>query len=109
MRTVNLQQLQTGLSNYMDAEIISKAGSWDKLKLGFIKGRLVKQLPNMLNDLKQNFLFKDLFVNDMLDIEEVYSSAKSTIATTGNFKIGDIIFNETDIDRLYNYIINAII
>lgn len=106
--TVNIQQVQVGFSNYMDAEIIVKAASWDKLKFGFVKAIILKQIPNMFNEYRNNPLFKD-FVdsNGFINIDEFYSIAKSTIATTGQFVASGLIFNESDVDKLYNYIIKA--
>ena len=42
--------------------------------------------------------------NNNLDIDKFYSMAKEAIKKSGQFEFMDIIFNETDIDKLYAYI-----
>ena len=45
--------------------------------------------------------------NNNIKIDEVYNSAKLAISKSGQIIAYGIIFNENDIDKLYNYIVSA--
>jgi hypothetical protein len=45
-----------------------------------------------------------MFVGDLVDIDALYSNAKSAMQKSGMVEMFGIIFNESDIDKLYAYI-----
>ena len=51
-----------------------------------------------------------MFDNDgKLKIDEVYNNSKQAIQKSGQFEFMGIIFDETDIDKLYTHIKNTVI
>jgi hypothetical protein len=42
--------------------------------------------------------------NHNVNIDEVHTMAKAAIQKSGPFNLMGVIFNESDIDKLYNYI-----
>jgi hypothetical protein len=47
--------------------------------------------------------------NGNIELDKVYSQAKEAIQKSGQFEMYNIIFNETDIDKLYGYIKQTIV
>ena len=53
-------------------------------------------------------MFKDYFVDEnTINLDQIYNSAKTAIRKTGQIEYSGILFNETDIDKLYSYIKNT--
>lgn len=104
---VNFEQIQIGLSNYFDNEIIAKTTGKQKFLYAFLKGAFIGKVPKLFEKYKDNEMVKALDIidgNNMIDIDSVYKWAKDAVQQSGQFLFGGIIFNETDIDKLYNYI-----
>ena len=105
---ISIRQFQTGVVNYIEQEIASKAVGIRKFAVYFIVPSLYDKIPNLLNKLKDNDMFKDYFVDEnTINIDQIYNSAKTAIRKTGQIEYSGILFNETDIDKLYSYIKNA--
>lgn len=105
---VNVQQVQHGLLNYVENEIAKKATGLTKFGVYFIMPKLSTNAINLINSFKENPMFKDMFDNNgNIELDSVYNSAKEAIKKSGQFEMYGIIFNETDIDKLYNYIKNT--
>lgn len=105
---VSIRQFQTGIVNYIEQEIASKAVGIKKFMVYFVIPNLYDKIPELLNKLKDNDMFKDYFVDDnMINIDQLYNSAKIAIRKTGQIEYSGILFNETDIDKLYSYIKNT--
>lgn len=104
---VNLQQIRNGVTRYVEAEIGQKATGLTKFMVYFILPKLSKQLENLVLTAKDNPITKDLFdENGNVNLDEVYNTAKEAIKKSGQIEMYGIIFNETDIDKLYTYIKN---
>lgn len=100
---VNLEQIQTGVITFIDREIGSKAVGVKKFGVYFIMPTIKKNIGNYV--LKFKGYMPDLFdENNNVDLDAIYSMAKDAIKKTGQFEFMGIIFNETDIDKLYSYI-----
>ena len=100
---VNLEQVQTGVVNFVDREIGSKATGFKKFGVYFIMPSIKKTVADYL--LKLKGFMPDLFdENNNVDIDKFYNMAKEAIKKSGQFEYMGIIFNETDIDKLYSYI-----
>ena len=64
-----------------------------------------KKITQYINSFAQNEFTKDMFDdNNNVDIDIVYNMAKEAIKKSGQFTLFGIIFNESDIDKLYTYI-----
>ena len=104
---VTLEQLQVGINNYVDNEILAKTSGWNQFKYGFIKGALMDKIPKIINTYKDNPMVKTLDImsdNGMVNIDNVYKWAKDAIQRSGQIIVGGLIFSENDIDKLYNSI-----
>ena len=100
---VNLEQIQAGVMTFIDREIGSKTVGVKKFGIYFIMPTIKKTIGNYV--LKFKGYMPDLFdENNNVDLDAVYNMAKEAIKKSGQFEFMGIIFNETDIDKLYSYI-----
>lgn len=102
---VNTNQIQIGLTNFIDAEIGAKATGIQKFATYLMLPIINNKVANYVNSFKENEFTKDFFnTNGDVDLDALYNMAKQAIQKSGNFTVAGIIFNETDIDKLYSYI-----
>ena len=105
---VNTNQIQVGLSNFIDREIGSKAVGMQKFTVYFMLPIINNKVVNYINACKENEFTKDFFnSNGDVDLDALYGMSKQAIQKSGQFTIGGVILGETDLDRLYNYIKNT--
>lgn len=100
---VTVEQIQRGVRNYIDTEIGSKAIGFRKFGVYFMLPSIDKYIVQYLNKMKE-FMPEMFDENGMVDIDKIYNNAKSAIKKSGQFEFMGIIFNETDIDKLYSNI-----
>lgn len=104
--TVGLEQVQSGVINFVEKEIASKAVGIKKFGIYFIMPAIKKSTYNYLIKLKE--FMPDLFNDDgNIELDKFYNIAKDAIRRSGQFEYMGIIFNESDIDSLYSYIKQA--
>lgn len=102
---VTAEQIQRGLCNYIETEIAQKAVGFNKFATYFILPSIKTKTADMINKYKDNELLADYFdKNGNVNLDQVYASAKDSIKKSGQFELFGIIFNETDIDKLYSAI-----
>lgn len=102
---VNTQQVQIGITNFIENEIAKKAVGFNKFAVYFAMPIINKKLTSYIESFSSNPLTKDLFdENNNVDIDAVYNMAKSAVQKSGQFVYYGIMFNENDIDKLYTYI-----
>ena len=102
---VNTQQVQIGITNFIENEIAKKAVGFNKFAVYFAMPIINKKLTSYIESFSSNPLTKDLFdENNNVDIDAVYNMAKSAVQKSGQFVYFGIMFNENDIDKLYTYI-----
>lgn len=102
---VNAQQIQMGVDNFVEEEIAKKAVGANKFMVYFAMPIINKKIIEYINKYSTNNATKDFFdENNNVDIDTVYNMAKSAVKKSGQFMFYGIVFNETDIDKLYNYI-----
>ena len=102
---VNTQQVQIGVTNFIENEIAKKAVGFNKFAVYFAMPIINKKLTSYIESFSSNPLTKDLFdENNNVDIDAVYNMAKSAVQKSGQFVYFGIMFNENDIDKLYTYI-----
>lgn len=100
---VTIEQIQRGVKSYVDSEIGRKATGFRKFGIYFMLPSIDKYTTKYVEQLKE--LMPDKFdENGNVNIDEVYNCAKTAIKRSGSFELMGIIFNETDIDKLYTYI-----
>lgn len=102
---VNIEQIQLGINNYVDSEIISKGIPSQKFLYGVFKGSVISKIPKIVNKYKDKLIMLDIMNNDnMVDIDNLYKLSKESIKNSGQFTFMGLIFGESDIDKLYEYI-----
>lgn len=100
---VNLEQVQIGVTNFIDREIGAKATGFKKFGVYFLMPTIKKTIFDYL--LKIKGFMPDMFdENNNIDLDKFYNIAKDAIRKSGQFEFMGIIFNETDVDKLYSYI-----
>lgn len=102
---VNIEQIQMGTMNFIENEIAKKSNGATKFFVYFSMPIISKKINNYVNSFSTNELTKEMFdENQKIDLDVVYNMAKEAIRKSGQFVLYGIIFNETDIDKLYTYI-----
>lgn len=105
---VNIEQVQRGVVSYVEKEIGQKATGIKKFGVYFIMPSINRYVAEYINKFKG--IVPDMFDNDgKLKIDEVYNNSKQAIQKSGQFEFMGIIFDETDIDKLYTHIKNTVI
>lgn len=100
---VNLEQVQIGLITFIENEIASKATGFKKFSIYFLIPTIKNIVVEYFNKIKK--MMPDFFdENGNIYIDKVYNTAKDAIKKSGQFEFMGIIFNETDIDKLYSFI-----
>lgn len=100
---VNLEQVQIGVTNFVEREIAPKATGFKKFGVYFMLPAIQKTTVDYM--LKLKAFVPDLFdENGNVKLDEFYSHAKNAIQRSGQFEFMGLIFNETDIDKLYSSI-----
>lgn len=104
---INTEQLQHAVINYFNQEILIKTSGWKKFATDIVFNLYMVQLPSTISNLSVNPLIKATNVidtNQLIDVDTLYTHAKNAIQKSGQFELFGIIFNETDIDKLYSMI-----
>lgn len=103
---VSVQQIQNGVINYMEQEIARQSVGLSKFGVYFMMPSIRNMVGRKIVEFSKNEFFGHMFdPNGNVDITEVYNNAKEAIRKSGNITVGNMIFNESDIDKLYQYII----
>ena len=102
-----------GVAKYVDNEIISKINGWKKWVIGSGIGIAMSNSTNVFNQLKENQFVKMLNIidkNDKIDVDKIYQEmkkqAKKGAITFDVPMLGAITLNESDVDKMYEFIIN---
>lgn len=112
---IPISQVQRGVAQYVDAEIVAKMSGWQKWVFGAGAGVVASKMPGIVSELKQNKFTQMLgLVNDRdeIDVDTLYAQfleqARRTGAITVSIPmIGALTLNEDDVTRLYQYIVNG--
>lgn len=105
MTLKSIDQIILGVERYFENEIGSKATGLKKFASYFVFASYKNKLPQMINETTSQLGIPTQ--DGMIDIESVYQYAKEAYKHTGQFTVAGIIFNESDIDKLYNEVRNA--
>ena len=110
---VSLEQIQNGIADYIDTEIVAKMSGWQKWAVGTAAAVILQRVPEIVEQAQNNPLIKAMGVVDsdgMVDLDilhkELKAQAHTGPITTSIPMIGPIKFSEEDVDKLYTLIIN---
>lgn len=108
---VTYNRFISGLTEYIDNEILVKITGYQKWLFGTIVGVSLSKATNIFNMLKSNSFVKALELvdkDDNIDVDTLYSELKkqaSKGAVTFDVPmLGSLTLTEMDVDKLYNYI-----
>ena len=102
---VTIQQVERGVCNYIEEEIAKKSTGALKFGVYFMLPTIQKKMRTLIQQFQTNELTKDFFGdNGNLNLDMVYNNAKSAIQKSGQIEMYGVILNESDVDKLYNYI-----
>lgn len=115
MSKATFEQLQAGAAKYIDVEIVSKISGWQKWVLGAACALALNNSKDTFGKIKEHPFIAMLDVispEGEIDIERLHSAfrqqATQSGATTFNIPlVGGLTLNETDIDKLYQYVKEA--
>lgn len=103
MITISIDQLKTGVNKYFSEEILAKTSGFKQFMTGLFGGAYIQKIPALIQDNQQMLKSLSFLTDDnKINLEEIYTHAKSAVAKSGQFVVAGIIFNETDIDKLYS-------
>ncbi len=107
---MQLNQIQLGIINYLDNELVAKTSGLNKFVLGagsvYMSGRLEALIVPYL----ESDYAKTLGIIDdagEINIEELLTACKLSIRNMGSLDYMGFTFTELDIDLLYDYIVKA--
>jgi hypothetical protein len=109
---VTLQQVQTGLVKYADAELMPKIVGWQKWVFGAAISISLSKISNIFNALKDNAFIKMLDVideNNMIDIDTIHREfAKQAQHGAITFSVPilnmPLTLDLSDVDKIYHFI-----
>lgn len=105
---VSTQQIQIGVTNFIEKEIAAKAVGFQKFATYFMLPKINKAISEYILRIRENPMAKDFFSDSgSVDLDEVYNLSKQAIQKSGQFTVYGVILGETDIDKMYEYIKSA--
>lgn len=103
---VNTEQIQIGVTNFIEQEIAAKAVGFQKFATYFVLPKINKVIEQYMVQLKDNPIVSDMFnENGDINIDELYNMAKMAVRKSGQFAVYGVLLNENDIDKIYSYIV----
>lgn len=107
----NYNRVMSGVTKYIDNEIVSKLNDWRGWVLGGALGISLSKFDTVFEELKKNGFVKMLGVvqGDMIDVDTIYKELKKQ-ASKGSITftipmVGALTLSDKDVDVLYRYII----
>lgn len=107
---VTIEQINSGVIKYIDAELGAKAVGLTKFMVYFIAPSIPQIVTTKINQLKSVEVFKNLFdENGNVNLDNLRARAMDAIKHSGKVYIQglDYFVDETDIEKLYTYIKNS--
>lgn len=113
---VSQQQLQAGISRYIDQEFTSKIEGWKRWGIGIGSALILESLPTTLQRWRSSELGAMLGVfgeQGDIDIDKIYAHAKRQ-AQQGPMVVqlpalGPVRFTAEDVDKLYRFIVEGVV
>lgn len=111
---VSIDRIQSGISRYLDTEIVPKMSGVNKWLVSAVASAYVSNAPELIRKLNENKAIAALNLIDEagnVDVEKIYQSLKPAAAKCPAPItlpiIGTLTFTEQDVDSLYAYIMQS--
>lgn len=107
---VSQEQLQRGITRFVDAEVLPKLSGIKKVGVGMYVGLVAHNAADAINKLKTNPAIAMLGIideNNAIDIDALYDVAIPLFSEKQTFDLpvlGSVAFDKSDVDKLYKYI-----
>lgn len=102
---VTIEQMERGISNYMDCEIGRKASGVQKFGVYFMMPMVQSKVRSIVDTMRSDTSMFDDSGN--IDVDIVRERARSAMSRCGAIEIAGIRFNESDVDSIARYIQEA--
>lgn len=106
----SFRQVISGLTQFIDNEILPKVGGWQKWIVGAGMGVALEKSSSIFDDLKNNEMVKMLGIidGDEIDVDilyrEIKKQSKKSAVTFNIPMLGILTLNDKDVDKIYEYI-----
>lgn len=111
---VSVYQVQQGAARYVEEEFVNKLTGWQKWVFAAGITRMLQVLPQKFSELKASPMVGMLGLIDSadnIDIDAAYelikAEARKSAVTFEVPLIGAVTLNETDVDKIYSFIVNS--
>lgn len=111
---VTLAQVQHGVERYISAEFLSKLSGVQKWVIDAAAAMYLANAGAIFENVKKNPLIAALGIideQDRIDVDKLYKNfkeaAKKGPATISVPLLGAVTLNESDVDKLYNFIVGS--
>ena len=102
MLKITAQNLGMALGLYVEQELVPKASGLQKVMLYMAMPVIGAQTPQMVEQYAQTLRLLGAMTDDgMIDLEALYPRLKDAVRKTGKVPIMGIIFDESDVDKVY--------
>lgn len=102
MPKITAQNLGIALSAYIEQELVPKAGGLQKVMLYMALPVINAQTPQMVQQYAPALKLLDGLTDDgMIDLDKMYPALKDAVHKAGKVPVAGIIFDESDVDKLY--------
>ena len=103
MSKISGQNLGIAMGNFLEQELIPKSDGLRKVLLYMAIPVLGAQTQQMLNQYKPAIsALGAMTEDDMIDLDILYPRLKDAVHKAGKVPLMGIIFDESDVDKLYN-------
>jgi hypothetical protein len=103
---VNTQQVQIGITQYVEQEIAKQASGVNRYLYYLAVPRIGKIVEEYIQGYKNNAMVADLFDdNGNIDIDKLYNEAVDAMKKSGKFPLLGIWVSEDTLRTIYNYIV----
>ena len=103
MSKISGQNLGIAMGNFLEQELIPQSDGLRKVLLYMAIPVLGAQTPQMLDQYKPAIsALGAMTEDDMIDLDILYPRLKDAVHKAGKVPLMGIIFDESDVDKLYN-------
>lgn len=102
---VSQDQILNAVNRYFEEELMMKAPNGiEKFKIAFMFGVYKNKIPKMIADYTNILKDTEMFVDGQYEADKVLQYGKEAIKKSGKIAIGGFMFDENDLQKLYNYL-----
>ena len=101
---ISVEQARKAVSMFVENEIAAKASGMTRFGAYFFLGAMQNKFNGIVVDLLRNPIVAAMELTDVngnIKIDEVYNAARSAMEKCGSISAMGIIFNQADLDKLY--------